>query len=471
MINIDFFRFLFIAFFSILIGCDSPKVEKEKPNILFIAIDDLNDWVGYLGGHPQAKTPNIDRLIERGVGFSKAYTVAPLCNPSRVALLTGLYPSTTGVYGNRNNFRKTLPNEITLMQYLKSNGYTTKGGGKIFHGNNRPGDSLSWDYYFISKGHTRISGRDPELPNVSTQSGFFNWGPIDVPDDQMQDFRTVNWAKAELGKTHNKPFFLACGFYRPHLPWYVPKKYFDKFPLDEIILPEVKSDDLDDLPEYGKRFARERYSGSWGTDLNKGERDHDLVIKYDQWKKGVQAYLASISFVDTYVGELLDGLDKSKYADNTIIVLWGDHGWHLGEKQHWRKQALWEDTTHVPFIVSYPKTIAENSICEYPVSFIDIFPTLIDLAGIPKKEDLDGKSLKELLINPSMKWNRPVLSTYGKGNHAVRSGKWRYIQYRDGSSELYDHQNDPNEWYNLSNKEESQEVIKRLKKVIPVKER
>jgi arylsulfatase A-like enzyme len=255
------------------------------------------------------------------------------------------------------------------------------------------------------------------------------------------------------------------------LPWYVPKKYFDKFPLDDIILPEVKSDDLDDLPEYGKRFARERYSGSWGTDLNKGERDHDLVVKYNQWKKGVQAYLASISFVDTYVGELLDGLDKSKYADNTIIVLWGDHGWHLGEKQHWRKQALWEDTTHVPFIVSYPKTIAENSICEYPVSFIDIFPTLIDLAGIPKKEDLDGKSLKELLINPTMKWNRPVLSTYGKGNHAVRSGKWRYIQYRDGSSELYDHQNDPNEWYNLSNKEESQEVIKRLKKVIPVKER
>ena len=287
----------------------------------------------------------------------------------------------------------------------------------------------------------------------------------------MQDVRTVNWAKSELGKTHNKPFFLACGFYRPHLPWYVPKKYFDKFPLDEIILPEVKSDDLDDLPEYGKRFARERYSGSWGTDLNEGERDHDLVVKYDQWKKGVQAYLASISFVDTYVGELLDGLDKSKYADNTIIVLWGDHGWHLGEKQHWRKQALWEDTTHVPFIVSYPKKIAKNSICESPVSFIDIYPTLVDLAGIPKKEGLDGKSLKELLVNPSMEWNRPVLSTYGKGNHAVRSGKWRYIEYRDGSSELYDHQNDPNEWYNLSGKESFEKVVQNLKKIIPSTEK
>jgi arylsulfatase A-like enzyme len=287
----------------------------------------------------------------------------------------------------------------------------------------------------------------------------------------MQDVRTVNWAKSELRKNHDKPFFLACGFYRPHLPWYVPRKYFDQFPLDQIVLPETKLDDLDDLPEYGKRFARERYSGSWGTDLNEGERDHDLVVKYDQWKKGVQGYLASISFVDTYVGELLDGLDKSKYADNTIIVLWGDHGWHLGEKQHWRKQALWEDTTHVPFIISYPKIIAKNSISESPVSFIDIYPTLVDLAGIPKKEGLDGRSLKKLLVNPSMEWNRPVLSTYGKGNHAVRSGKWRYIQYRDGSSELYDHQNDPNEWYNLSDKEDSQEIVKRLKKVIPVKEK
>ena len=218
MIKIKYLCFL-ITFFSIFFGCDSPNVEQERPNILFIAIDDLNDWVGYLGGHPQAKTPNIDRLIKRGVGFSKAYTIAPLCNPSRVALLTGLYPSTTGVYGNRNNFRKTLPNEITLMQYLKSNGYTTKGGGKIFHGNNRPGDSLSWDYYFVSKGHTRKSGRDRNLPKVSTGAGWFNWGPIDVPDDQMQDVRTVNWAKSELRKNHDKPFFLACGFYRLHLPW------------------------------------------------------------------------------------------------------------------------------------------------------------------------------------------------------------------------------------------------------------
>ena len=471
-IKIIFRPFLLLSFiFIFFTGCTSSIIEDKSPNILFIAIDDLNDWVGYLGGHPQAKTPNIDRLIKNGVGFSKAYTVAPLCNPSRVALLTGLYPSTTGVYGNRDNFRKNLPKEITLMQHFRANGYIAKGGGKIFHGNNKPHDSLSWDYYFISKGHTSKSGRDTNLPKVSTGKGWFNWGPLGVEDNQMQDVKVVNWVKSELKKPHEKPFFLACGFYRPHLPWYVPKKYFDNYPLDKIILPETKIDDRNDLPEFGKKLARERYSASWGTDLNEGIQDHELVLQHDQWKKGIQAYLASISFVDNYVGELLDELERSEYAENTIVVLFGDHGWHLGEKQHWRKQALWEDTTHVPFIVSYPSKIEKNKICETPVSFIDIYPTLVDLAGIPKKENLDGESLVDLLKNTSMNWDRPVLSTYGKGNHAVRSGKWRYIEYSDGSNELYNHQNDPNEWYNLSKNSDYKTVIKSLKKTIPTIEK
>lgn len=463
-------KFLLIAFvLCAVFGCQSDEIKEKKPNVLFIAIDDLNDWVGYLGGHPQAKTPNIDKLIKKGIGFTKAYTVAPQCNPSRVGLLTGLYPSNTGVYGNRNNFRKNLPAQITLMQYFKANGYKTMGGGKIFHTNNGPGDSLSWDNYFVSKNHTSQSGRDANLPQVSTGagSGFFNWGPIAVADEQMQDVRVVNWAKSELEKPHDQPFFLACGFFRPHLPWYVPQKYFDRYPLDEIMLPKTLINDRDDLPEFGKRFARERYSGSLGIDLNEGVQDHELVLQYDQWKKGVQAYLASISFVDDYVGSLLESLEKSDHANNTIIVLWGDHGWHLGEKQHWRKQALWEDTTHVPFIVSYPKKIKTNKICDAPVSFIDIYPTMIDLAGLPHKESLDGKSLIELLKDPEMEWNRPVRITYGKGNHAVRSGKWRYIQYRDGSNELYDHQSDPNEWYNLSGDDQFQNIIQKLKQHLP----
>jgi arylsulfatase A-like enzyme len=461
----------FIVLSLLVMSFSSNNMIKKHPNVLLIAIDDLNDWVGYLGGHPQAQTPNIDRLIKKGVGFTKAYTVAPLCNPSRVALLTGLYPSTSGVYGNRNKFRENLPDAITLMQYFKENGYITKGGGKIFHQNNKPGDNKSWDEYFISKNITKGVGKDKSLPIVGTQKGWFNWGPLSEGDEEMQDAMTANWTISELEKNHDQSLFLACGFFRPHLPWYVPQKYFDRYPLEEIILPKTMIDDRDDLPEYGKRFARERYSASWGTDLNEGIQDHDLVLEYDQWQKGVQAYLASISFVDDYVGKIFDALERSIYADNTIVILWGDHGWHLGEKQHWRKQALWEDTTHVPFILSYPAEIAQNKMCNAPVSLIDIFPTLIDLSGLPEKGDLDGNSLVPLLKNPTMDWDRPVLTTYGKGNHAVRSGKWRYIQYQDGGSELYDHQKDPNEWYNLSDKEDHREVVVELKAHLPNQEK
>lgn len=465
-------RYMYFIVLSLLVmSFSSNNMIKKHPNVLLIAIDDLNDWVGYLGGHPQAQTPNIDRLIKKGVGFTKAYTVAPLCNPSRVALLTGLYPSTSGVYGNRNKFRENLPDAITLMQYFKENGYITKGGGKIFHQNNKPGDNKSWDEYFISKNITKGVGKDKSLPIVGTQKGWFNWGPLSEGDEEMQDAMTANWTISELEKNHDQSLFLACGFFRPHLPWYVPQKYFDRYPLEEIILPKTMIDDRDDLPEYGKRFARERYSASWGTDLNEGIQDHDLVLEYDQWQKGVQAYLASISFVDDYVGKIFDALERSIYADNTIVILWGDHGWHLGEKQHWRKQALWEDTTHVPFILSYPAEIAQNKMCNAPVSLIDIFPTLIDLSGLPEKGDLDGNSLVPLLKNPTMDWDRPVLTTYGKGNHAVRSGKWRYIQYQDGGSELYDHQKDPNEWYNLSDKEDHREVVVELKAHLPNQEK
>ena len=460
-----------ILIFLFTTSCLSENSVKKSPNILFIAIDDLNDWVGYLGGHPQARTPNIDRLINKGIGFTKAYSVAPLCNPSRVAVLTGLYPTTSGVYGNRNNFRENLPNQITLMQYFKENGYITKGGGKIFHQNNKPGDNKSWDEYFISKNNIKINGRDKTLPKGSTGMGWFNWGPVSIEDNEMQDVKTVNWAISELKKNHSKPLFLACGFFKPHLPWYVPQKYFDRYPLGEIILPNTKLDDQEDLPEYGKRFAKERYSGSLGKDLNEGIQDHDLVLHYDQWHKGVQSYLASVSFIDDYVGKVLDALESSDHAGNTIVILWGDHGWHLGEKQHWRKQALWEDTTHVPFIVSYPDKISQNKICNSPVSLIDIFPTLVELCGLPEKVDLDGKSLVPLLKNPNMDWSRPVLTTYGKGNHAVRSGKWRYIQYQDRGSELYNHQNDPHEWYNLSDKEDYKEVVAKFKTHLPKQEK
>ena len=458
--------FLLLVFSQNTLAQNEPN--KGNPNVLFIAVDDLNDWTGYLGGHPQAKTPNIDRLASKGVAFTHAYCSAPLCNPSRISLLTGIRPSNSGVYGNGERLREKLPSASTLMQYLKQYGYSTQGGGKIFHGANKPGDVDSWDFYYKAGDFTRASGRDVNLP----EDAWAPWGAIDVEDEEMLDVKVVNWAISELEKSHDKPFFLACGFTKPHLPWYVPQKYFDMHPLDEIILPKTKDDDRNDLPEFGKRLAREVHTISTGQNhIKSGKEDHELVLKYDQWHKGVQAYLATISFVDAYVGELLDALENSQYAENTIVVLWGDHGWHLGEKQHWRKHALWENTTRTPLIFSFPDKIEKNRLCKSPVGFIDIYPTIIELCGLPKRKELDGESFVSLLQNPETKWDRPVLTTYGKGNHAVRTKRWRYIHYFDGTEELYDHQNDPEEWENLAGLPKYRNVIKKLKKTLPKTER
>ena len=469
---------LLIAFAVLFnIVCSGQNDIPEKPNVIFIAVDDLNDWVGYLGGHPQSKTPNIDKFAKKGVSFTRAYSSAPLCNPSRVSLLTGILPSNSGVYGNQENFREYLPNVITLMQYFKKYGYITMGGGKIFHRYNHIGDSASWDQYFIIKTdmrnprniNSKFNGRDKSLPHKN----LFNWGPIDVNDEEMSDVKVTKWAISEIQKEHEKPFFLAFGFTKPHLPWYVPRKYFQKFPLDEIIFPIVSEDDLNDLPPFGKKLAKEIYQVSSGKNSNvTGLSEHKLVVENNQWKKGVQAYLATINFADKYLGEFLDALDKSKYADNTIIVLWGDHGWHLGEKQHWRKMALWENSTRTPLIIYHPNKIKNNTVINTPISFIDIYPTLIDLCGLPpKKNGLDGKSFFQLLKNPSLNWDKPVLMTFGQGNHAVRTSRWRYIQYYDGTNELYDHNNDPHEWVNLSGNNNYIKIIEELKKHIPKKEK
>jgi len=436
-----------------------------KPNVLFIAIDDLNDWVGHLRGHPQAKTPNIDRLAGRGVSFTRAYCSAPLCNPSRASLLTGILPSNSGVYGNGEKVREKLPSAVTLMQHLRKHGYSAQGGGKIFHEANRPGDPASWDFYFKAYSSKRLDGRDKDLP----KSAWAPWGPLDVADEEMLDVKVVNWAISELEKSHDKPFFLACGFTKPHLPWYVPRKYFDIHPLDKIILPRTLDHDRDDLPEFGKKLAREVHTISNGKNHSQHGEDHDMVLRYNQWHRAVQSYLATISFVDTHVGRLLDALDSSEHAGNTVVVLWGDHGWHLGEKQHWRKHALWENTTRTPLIISAPRQVGRNQLCDRPVSLIDLYPTLVELCGLPARGGLDGQSIAPLLKNPNMTWDRPALMTYGCGNHAVRTARWRYIRYHDGGEELYDHDADPHEWNNLAGKEPFSETIASHQKWLPKK--
>ncbi|MHC4737321.1 MAG: sulfatase [Planctomycetota bacterium] len=434
----------------------SVKSAKNKPNVLFIAIDDLNDWIGCLAGHPDVKTPNLDKLANRGVLFTNAHCSAPACNPSRASLLTGILPSTSGVYHNNQPFRKVLPEAVTLPQHFIANGYRVIGAGKIFHSSGTFADPQSWLEYFPSKRKTRPE--DP-MPQNRPLNGIpdtkqFDWGPVDVPNDQMGDWKVADWVIKQLNSKQDKPFFLGCGFFRPHLPWYVPRKYSDLYPVEKVTLPNVNENDLDDVPPVGRKFA-------------KPQRDHKNVVDHKQWRKAVQGYLACISFVDDCVGRVINALDKSNYADNTIIVLWGDHGWHLGEKLHWRKFALWEEATHCPLMIISPQQVEPGRKCHRPVSLIDIYPTLIELCGLEPKKELQGNSLLPLLEDPGAKWSRPALTTHGRNNHSLRSQRWRYIRYSDGTEELYDHDNDVLEWKNLAAESEYADIKNDIAKWLP----
>lgn len=432
------------------------RFSSERQNVLFIAIDDLNDWVGCLGGHPDVKTPHLDRLAGRGMLFTNAHCAAPLCNPSRAALLTGVRPSTSGVYDNRQPMRKSdvLRDVVTLPQHFMAHGYRAVGGGKIFHG--AFPDPPSWQEYFPSQ--TRNKPEDP-VPSKRPVNGIpntahFDWGPLDVPDSEMGDGQVAEWAVRELQRKHDKPFFLGCGIFRPHLPWYVPRKYFDMYPPEKVTLPNVKDDDLDDVPPIGRKFANP-------------EGDHKKVIDYNQWRKAVQGYLASITFADVCVGRVLDALDNSPYAQNTTIVLWSDHGWHLGEKLHWRKFALWEEATHNVLMISSPGLTRPGGRCSRAVSLMDIYPTLVELCSLTPRKELEGVSLLPLLRDPDAAWDRPAVTTYLRNNHSVRNERWRYIRYSDGTEELYDHHNDELEWTNLAGKPEYQRVKKDLARWLP----
>jgi choline-sulfatase len=429
---------------------------RNKPNVLFMAIDDLNDWVGCLGGHPDVKTPNLDRLAGRGVLFTNAHCSAPACNPSRASLMTGILPSTSGVYHNSNPWRQSpvLKDAVTIPQHFMAHGYSAVGGGKIYHG--AFPDPPSWQDYFPSQKKNKPD--DPMPPNRPINgipnTAHFDWGPVDLPDEEMGDRKVAAWAIKQLQKKHDRPFFLACGFFRPHPPWYVPRRYFDMYPPDKVTLPNVNENDLDDVPPIGQKMA-------------KPQGDHKKVIEHHQWRKAVQGYLASISFVDTCVGMVVDALDKSDYSDNTIIILWSDHGWHLGEKLHWRKFSLWEEATHNVLMTVIPGVTQPGGRCPRPVSMLDIYPTLIKLCGLAPKNELQGRSLMPLLKNPQAEWNRPALTTYGRNNHSLRSERYRYIRYSDGTEELYDHGKDELEWNNLAGDPKYNEITKRLAEWLP----
>lgn len=438
----------------------STALCAEKPNVLFIAVDDLNDWIEPLDGHPQAKTPNLARLARRSTLFAKAYTAAPACNPSRAALMTGIAPFKSGVYNNRQAWRPAMREAVTLPQAFMSNGYWAGGAGKIYHGVYP--DPPSWNEFWPSKTVQRENDPRPAaLPaNGIPGTGNFDWGALDADAAEMSDFKVAEWVVAKLRQPHDKPFFLACGIFRPHLPWHVPRNYLERFPADSIQLPAVFNGDLSDVPEAGVRMARP-------------ERDHASVVEHGQWSEAVRSYLASVNFADDMIGMVLDALDESGHAESTVVVLWGDHGWHLGEKHHWRKFALWEEATRVPLLISappgtpgLPEGTRDGAVSPRPVNLLDIYPTLLELAGLEPQPRLDGRSLVPLLRNPELPW-QPTVTTYGRLNHAVRSDNFRYIRYADGAEELYDHRVDPMEWTNLAEDELYAEAKRELAKWLP----
>lgn len=315
-----------------------------------------------------------------------------------------------------------------------SNGYYAAGAGKIYHG--KFPDPASWNDFFPALDDQTTKDPKPPKGKKPNPINALEYYPLDVEDKDMGDFQSVEYCIGQLKKKHDKPFFLACGIRKPHLPWFVPKKYFDKFDIDKIKLPEMREDDLDDIPEAGKKIANPK-------------------VYYQVKKKGltrefVRAYLAAINFADTMVGRVIDALDASAYAKNTIIVFWGDHGWHLTEKLHWKKSTLWEEATRAPLMISVPGITKGGSRCLRTVSFLDIYPTLVELAGATVKKDNEGHSFVKLLKNPKEDWKYPAITTYMMGNHTVRNERWRYIRYHDGSEELYDHQSDEMEWKNLA---------------------
>jgi len=442
---------------------------QEQPNVLFIAVDDWNDWVSCLSGHPDVLTPNVDRLANEGVLFSNAYCASPLCNPSRTALLTGKMPSSTGIYNNGQWWIPNVPNVVTLPKYFKNNGYYTAGAGKIFHHTAGFNDPEAWnEYYLWDKNATENGLAEQWQGPAATQPDKipasiitertkinFDYAPLDVPDSIMPDSKTSQWAATFLREKHDKPFFLAVGMFRPHIQWYVPKKYFDMYPLDKIHLPAYLENDLNDVPEIAKKFA-----------LDKGS-DQEFIKKSGIWKELVQAYLACISFSDAQVGKVLEGLKNGPNKRNTIVVFWSDHGYHLGEKDHWHKSTLWQRASHIPLIFKVPGITSATKKCKHPVSLIDLYPTLAELCNLPVPSGLDGKSIVPLLYNPDTTWDTPAVVEFLQGNCSVFTQKYNFIHYKNGTAELYDLEKDPNEWVNLAKDTAYKTIIDKLMVEMP----
>lgn len=451
-----------------LAGCGTAPANQEarELNVLMISIDDLNDWVGVLGGHPQARTPNIDRLARESVLFTNAHSPAPSCNPCRTAVLTGVAPWRSGVYNNSGKWREAMPDVVTLPAHFRNNGYTCRGGGKFFH--HFQNDVDGWDTYFPAVQNEFPEGSfAPEgltyryTPTQENWYREFVWGPfLDQHNEpEHSDQATVNHIIGLLDEIPaDKKFFMNCGIYRPHVPWYVPQKYFDAFPLELVQMPQTVVDDRADLPKkIYEQTGRDPY--------------YAALEKANVHREATQAYLASVLYMDAMVGQVMEALDKSEHADDTIVVFWSDHGYHMGEKERYRKFSLWDDSTHVPLIIRLPKAMkmkwAKGERCDEAVSLQDILPTLMELTGLKPPQKLDGLSLVPQLVDARTPREQGAVTVNDWNTaYAVRTEQWTYIQREDGE-ELYDRQTDPHQWHNLASDPSNRAVMDALARQIP----
>jgi uncharacterized sulfatase len=424
----------------------SSAAEKARPNVLFIAVDDMNNDLGCYG-HPLVKSPNIDKLAKIGTRFDRAYCQFPLCSPSRTSLMTGLRPDTTQVYDLQKHFRDVIPDAVTLSQMFKNNGYYAARVGKIYHYGN-PGqigtdgldDPASWDHKVNPSG--RDKAEEKLVTNHTPKRGLgssLSFMRAEGADEEQTDGMVATEIIKLMEENKDKPFFLAAGFYRPHCPYIAPKKYFDLYPIEKITMPQGSWDYLNNVPQPALASTN-----PWPW----------FGVTEQESREALQAYWATISFVDAQVGRLLDALERLKLADNTVVVFWSDHGYHVGDHGLWMKQSLFERSARVPLIIAAPGQQAKGTVTGRTVELLDIYPTLADLCGLTPPKNLAGKSVRPLLDNPEVAWEKPAFTQVWRGGypgHSVRTERYRYTEWDGGKkgAQLYDYSKDPEEKQNL----------------------
>ena len=455
--------FLALLGFILTVEAGSSQTAR-RPNVLFIAADDMNTALGCYG-HPLVKSPNIDRLAARGVRFDRAYCQYPLCNPSRASFMTGRRPDTTGVLENATHFRKNLPDVLTLPQLFQKQGYFVARIGKIFHygvpgqiGTSGLDDEPSWNLVVNPRGRDRDD--EARVINLTPQrqiGAALSYMVADGSDEEQTDGKGAAEAIRLLEQHKDRPFFLALGFYRPHVPCVAPKNYFEMYPLDRIRLPK-EPNHLGAVPEQALAVKPAHYG-----------------VAPEKLREMIQSYYASTTFMDTQLGHVLNALDRLKLTENTIVVFFGDHGWLLGEHGQWQKMSLFEESARVPLIIAAPGMRGKGRASLRTVELVDLYPTLAELAGFPAPEKAEGRSLRPLLEDPKRAWDKPAFTQLVRREgerqytgRSVRTERWRYSEWDGGKigSELYDHNSDPREYRNLAADPKHAKTVEKMKRLL-----